>query len=174
MKKFVTVFSLMLIAFIICSLCNIEKINGFFTDEETSTNKLTIGSVETEIVEENDTKIISPGEEFKKIVKVRNTGKNPCYVRIKVLISPEKYKDELNLDIDITNWEYNNGYYYYKNVLNVNKETPPLFTKLTIPQDLKDGDIFDINIYSEGVQSIVYENDDLTIEDYLTIFEKIS
>ena len=173
MKNSIKILSLMLVVLAICSLFNMRSINGFFHDEERLTDEIVFGDIETMIVEECDNKPIIPGEDFKKIVKVRNTGENPCFVRVKILISPEKYKDELALDINTTDWEYKDGYYYYKKVLDCNNETTPLFTKLTIPSSLENGDTFDINIYSESIQHMIYNNDNTIISDYKEIFEKI-
>ena len=173
MKNSIKILSLVLVVLAICSLFNMRSINGFFHDEETLTDEIVFGDIETTIVEECDNKPIVPGEDFKKIVKVRNTGENPCFVRVKILISPEKYKDELALDINTTDWEYKDGYYYYKKVLNCNNETTPLFTKLTIPSSLENGDTFDINIYSESIQHIIHNNDNTIVSDYKEIFEKI-
>lgn len=173
MKNSIKVLSIMLIILAVCSLFNIRSINGFFHDEEKLTDEIVFGDIETMIVEECDNKPIISGEQFKKIVKIKNTGESPCFVRVKVLISPEKYKNELALDINTTDWEYKDGYYYYKKILNCNDETTPLFTKLTIPTGLKNGDIFDINIYSESIQHIIRNKDNTIVSDYLEIFEKI-
>lgn len=172
MKNYIKITSLILILIAICLSLNFKNINAYFIDNETLSSELVFGTVETEIIEDNDTKIIVPGEDFKKVVKVKNIGESPCFVRVKVLISPEKYKDTLSLNINTNDWEYKNGYYYYKNTLNSGNETTPLFTKLTIPNDLETGDIFDINIYSESIQSIIYENGTV-IKDYKEIFEKL-
>ena len=171
MKKYIKIISLMLAICAIVSLSNMGGISGFFHDEETLNNELRIGSVETEIVEEYDTKPIVAGDIFKKIVWIKNIGESPCYVRVRILVSPEQYKEELALNIDTVNWEYRNGYYYYKHMLNSGEKTSPLFTQLTIPSGLETGDVFDINIYSESVQFIVGNTDDTKAKKYWEIFE---
>lgn len=173
MRKVTLIISSILVLLTALLALNMSGIYGYFHDEETITEELVFGSIETEIVEECDTKPVMPGEEFKKIVQVKNTGNNPCFVRVKVLISPEEYTDELALDINTNDWKYKDGFYYYRKVLNVNDETTPIFTKLHIPNNLEKGDTFDINIYSESIQSVIYENDNTTTKDFLEIFEKI-
>ena len=65
----IKIIALILIVFGICSCFNIQNINGYFLDKETLSDDIVFGNVETEIIEEYDTKTIVPGEEFKKIVK---------------------------------------------------------------------------------------------------------
>lgn len=173
MNKYLKLLSIVLVLITICMSINMKSISGFFHDEEKITNKIVIGSVETSIMEEFDTKPIVAGDEFKKIVTVKNNGNSPCYVRLKVLISPEQYKDELNLDINTTDWEYLDGYYYYKKILGCNEETVPIFTKLYIPNGLEKGDTFDINIYSESLQYFVNDNDNTVSKSYYDIFKNI-
>ena len=173
MKNFIKIVSIVLITIAICLSFNMKNITGFFCDKESIPNKIAIGDVETEIIEEIDTKIIVAGEQFKKVVKIKNIGQSPCFVRTKVLISPENYKNELDLDINTNDWEYKDGYYYYKNVLQINDETTPLFTELTIPSSLEKGDIFDVNIYSESIQSFAYNKDNTISQNYIDIFKSL-
>ena len=172
--KSIKLIAIMLIVVGVCFSTNMQNINGYFSDEESVSDELVFGNVETEIVEEYDTKPIIPGEEFKKVVRIKNIGKNSCFVRVKILISPEEYAEELNLNINTNDWEYKNGFYYYKKPLNSGEITTPLFTKLTIPSGLNSGDVFDINIYSESIQSVIYGNNHEIIDNYSEIFEKIS
>lgn len=175
MRKNIKIIGIILILFFFYTVCSIESINAYFTDDEILLNEVKIGSIKTEIVEENDNKTIVPGDDFKKIVKIKNIGESSCYVRVKVLISPEKYIDELNLDINTTDWDYQDGYYYYRHILDCGESTTPLFTKLTVPSGLKNGDVFDIDIYNESVQTIIYDaNNNIITENYLAIFENIT
>ena len=173
MSNSIKILSLTLIIFAILSISNIGMINSLFYDNETLTKKIEFGTIDTKIIEEYDTKPIVAGEDFKKIVKVKNVGTNPCFIRVKLLINPEKYIDELALDINKTDWEYKDGFYYYKEILHVNEETAPLFTKLHIPDDLVEGETFDINVYSESIQSVIYSKNGQKTMNYAEIFEKI-
>jgi hypothetical protein len=173
MIKYTKAICFILITIAICLSFNVGHINAFFQDKENIPNKITIGNVETEIIEEYDVKPIIPGEEFKKIVKVKNTGNSSCFVRVKVEVSPEEYKDDLALNIDANYWEYKDGYYYYNSALQPNKETTPLFTKLHIPNNLKSGDVFDVNVYCESIQSVIFNSNNTKTEKFLEIFEKI-
>lgn len=175
MRKSIKILSTILALLVIFIVCNIENINAFFSDSDTLINEVKIGSIKTEIIEENDTKTIVPGDNFKKVVSVKNIGESPCYVRIRVLISPNQYTKELNLDINTFDWDYQNGYYYYKHVLYCGESTTPLFTQLTVPSGLKDGDVFDIDIYNESVQAIALDsNNNIITKNYLEVFDEIS
>ena len=60
-----------------------------------------------------------------------------------------------NLDIDAANWQSSNGYYYYNQELSKNQITAPLFTTVTIPDNLSDqyqGATFSLDVYAEAVQ----------------------
>ena len=129
----------------------------------TVVNTFTVGSVETEIDEDVD-----PSNYLKK-VRVVNTGKNDCLVRMRVVISPENNRITID-DYNKSNFEKkDDGFWYYKGVLkapSVNEyyATPYLFTKYTIPTDFKDN--FTITVYQEAVQAMVHLANGSTISAY--------
>ena len=128
----------------------------------TVVNTFTVGSVETEIDENVD-----PSRNLKE-VRVVNTGKNDCLVRMRVVISPEKSGIELG--------NYNNefekksdGFWYYKGILKAPTEnkyyaTPYLFTNYKIPEGFEDN--FTITVYQEAVQATVHLANGTTISAY--------
>ena len=128
----------------------------------TVVNTFTVGSVETEIDEKVD-----PSQNLKE-VRVVNTGKNDCLVRMRVVISPEKS----GIAIDNYNNKFeqkSDGFWYYKGILKAPTEneyyaTPYLFTKYTIPTDFKDN--FTITVYQEAVQAMVHLANGSTISAY--------
>lgn len=128
----------------------------------TVVNTFTVGSVETEIDENVD-----PSNNLKK-VRVVNTGKNDCLVRMRVVISPEKSGIAID-DYNSTKFTQKGDFWYYNGVLKAPTEneyyaTPYLFTKYKIPAEFKDN--FTITVYQEAVQAMVHLTDGTTISAY--------
>ena len=129
----------------------------------TVVNTFTVGSVETEIDEDVD-----PSQNLKE-VRVVNTGKNDCLVRMRVVISPEKSGIAINDYNDSKFEKKDDGFWYYKGILKAPTEseyyaTPYLFTNYTIPAEFKDN--FTITVYQEAVQAMVHLTDGTTISAY--------
>lgn len=133
----------------------------------TLTNTFTVGSVESTTEEPTPT---PDGDVISKQPYVRNTGKNPALVRARVSISPQKLVDEYNIDVTLNSnfWVEYNGYYYYKNILEVGKQTEPIFTEVTGSDIVQDGQInvgldgLEIAIYHESIQTVVLNGDGTT------------
>lgn len=59
-------------------------IYAFLSDGDTANNRTTIGDVTTDIPEKfTPPDDIKPGDVITKDVKIRNTGKDDCYVRVR-------------------------------------------------------------------------------------------
>ena len=103
---------------------------------------------------------------IKENVSIKNTGDIPTYVRAKIVISYEDndgiiLDDEpvLNTDYSLTlsnstNWIYNanDGFYYYKNIVNPNTETDILIREckeLTTNTDK----VLTVDIISQNIQA---------------------
>ena len=151
---------------------------AYFTAEDSATNEFTVGNVKIDLIEpkwdeigKHEAKDAYPGEALAKNPQVVNTGKNPCFVRIKVEGLEQfvkKYGEDAMIGlryidaegvyhegINKTDWEYNeaDGYYYYKKVLATvatagdawNKglvaKTPELFSQIVIPTQLKNDEV---------------------------------
>lgn len=128
----------------------------------TVVNTFTVGSVETEIDENVD-----PSNNLKK-VRVVNTGKNDCLVRMRVVISPEKSGIAID-DYNSTKFTQKGDFWYYNGVLKAPTEneyyaTPYLFTNYKIPEKFEDN--FTITVYQEAVQAMVHLTDGTTISAY--------
>lgn len=97
---------------------------------------------------------LKPGAQFRKKVTVKNTGLNPCKVRIMANFSDSSIADLAEVDFNTKDWEYKgDGYYYYRHELNHGDETECLFSSVKIKDDapvemLKD---FEIIIYVESI-----------------------
>ena len=129
----------------------------------TVVNTFTVGSVETEIDENVD-----PSQYLKK-VRVVNTGKNDCLVRMRVVISPENSGIAIDNYNDSEFEKKDDGFWYYKGILKAPTEneyyaTPYLFTNYKIPAEFKDN--FTITVYQEAVQAMVHLADGTKISAY--------
>ncbi len=139
---------------------------AYLTDkEEALVNAFKVGNVTTEIEEEFEQ--LETATEFKKEPIVVNTGENDCYVRARVLASPE---EALSLEEFSNNWTYNeaDGFYYYNVVLPAGGQTDAIFTKVTVTDTSIDG--FEVTVYQEAVQTKVYAQDGTFTEDSATIW----
>ena len=166
-----------LFGFIGCLLVSILAIGGtiaWLTDNEEAVNKVTIGHVDIEVNEtwENgvDGQNVAPGVEVAKDPTVKNIGKNPAYIRVRVEISNTFYEPFLEINYQVEpngNWFKEGEYYYYKAIVDVNNSTTPVFTKfmlndnfieppVTAPSDTEQPG-FDIVVYAEAIQSEAFE-----------------
>ena len=136
---------------------------SFFSDDANSaSNKIAAGSLDMELVEmssqggveypfENNIRIV-PSVKVSKIVRIKNTGTLPMYVRVKIDIAIDKDESTLpenwrslilcnfNLDNEETGsasaWELRDGYYYYILPLEADKVTTPLFDTITFSPEM--------------------------------------
>lgn len=119
----------------------------------TLTNTFKVGNVTTEIEEpfEQETNTT-----FKKEPSVKNIGENECYVRARVLASPE---EALSLKEFSNNWTYDedDGFYYYNDILPAGGQTDAIFKKVEVKDTSIDG--FEVTVYQEAVQTKVYAQD---------------
>ncbi len=153
---------------------------AYFSSKESKKNKFTIGSISTKINENFDkdsAKDVSPNEEIKKVVSVKNTGKNPVIVR--VIINPQ-WDEEVDKNGKVTKfttsasnqiqlnfsdaWKEDwikdsDGYYYYNKILNPGESTSDLLKSVSLKNDISQEDrrnfenrSFSVNVSSEAIQ----------------------
>lgn len=150
---------------------------AYLIAKDKAVNQFTIGENIIEIFENYEPpEKLEPGVEFQKEPYVKNTGNLPCFVRMRADFSNSKAEEFCeSLNIDTENWEYNSndGYYYYKNLLNPNDVTEPLFTKVKIKSTINDSDIvdFDILIYAESCQHNDHDGE-CSLDEYKTVWDK--
>ena len=144
---------------------------AYLIDKDSATNTFTVGNVDIVLTEPNwvasgskDAPEVYPGEALAKDPQVTNTGKNPCFVRIKVTgldcLGTEgmiQYRTNYVVGALGADWElHTDGYFYYTNVLEVGKTTTALFDSIVIPTTatnaLSDGS-FNIVIDAYAVQA---------------------
>lgn len=127
---------------------------AYLTDKEDAlVNTFKVGNVTTEIEEPFEQETSTT---FKKEPSVKNTGESDCYVRARVLASPE---EALSLKEFSNNWTYNeaDGFYYYNAVLPAGGQTDAIFKKVEVTDTSIDG--FEVTVYQEAVQTKVYAQD---------------
>ena len=146
-----------------------------FLQKETGalTNKFKIGEITTVI--EEDPKV--NGSTIEKDPKVVNLGPNDCIVRMRAVVSPKEIADFLedgHINYDTSNWKLgDDGFWYYQKIVpyvadNENaSSTTSLFTEITgltdadgkIIEQFKDVEDFQITLYQEAVQAVVWDKE---------------
>jgi len=99
------------------------------------------GTGETEYVNPVE---IMPATSVSKIVKVKNSGDLPVFIRMKIDKSinkpentlPDNWEDLISCDINTDAWTYRNGYYYYNEALESGSVTIPLFKNVYFSADM--------------------------------------
>lgn len=145
---------------------------AYLASSDQAINRIPVGVDRTEIVERYDPPAkLEAGISFPKEVKISNTGKVPCYVRIKPLYTDEAALEYASVDYNTSDWVYDNsdGYWYYKYAVDPGGLTSPLFTTVTIDKNAAEDEIkdFDILVYHESYQKGTYD-------DYVTAWENYS
>ena len=133
---------------------------SYLQSKDGAVNRFTVGSVETEIVEDFPDPSITPNTPHVKKVQVRSTGDNDCYVRARVLpaSNPDKFQFDFNTDDWTRDGDGVEAWWYYNKVLEPGETTEPLFEHYTITADLSNepADNLQIYVYEESTQSEGY------------------
>lgn len=178
MKKKLLILSLAAICLAIAAVGTLT----YFTSVDSAHNVITTGGIEIELQEwmenpdpgEDGEELIAfpadgitdvmPGTSVSKIVRVKNIGSNPAYIRLQVdkTITPAQAEGDVTLDPDLvalnfntTAWTYQGGYYYYNEALDPDDTTPDLFTTVTFDSDMDNpyqGCTVDIEITAYATQ----------------------
>lgn len=149
---------LWIIGFIILILLiSFPIVYSYLSDADKTNNQFSVGGNKIELIEEFDPpEELLPGTTFTKDVKVKNIGENDCYIRIKAVFTNSDIGNYCTVDFNTTDYEYNSedGYYYYKNKLNVGEVSSSLFTTVSISDEIPKFEIQDFNIlvYAESIQ----------------------
>lgn len=115
-------------------------------------NTFALAEVHTEIDEPES------GTAADKTAKVVNTGESPVYVRARVVISgadAEALQNKFTFTYDSHWQDGGDGFYYYKGILPANSgadsKTEPLFTGVTVSNDVDETKQFSVDVYQESV-----------------------
>lgn len=154
-KKNKIIFSCLIIFLLIFSVVGITS---YLSDADSIDNIFTIGGNRVELVEEfNPPDKLEPGISFQKDVKVKNSGPNACYVRVKAVFNNSDVGQYCEVDWNTKDWTYNaeDGYWYYKEPISRWEKTTSLFTTVKLADDIPSYaiDDFDMIIYGESYQS---------------------
>ena len=134
-----------------------------------ATNVVTSGNIQFIIHETTDQGTefpkegvyIVPGDIVSKEVSVENVCEHPFYLRVKIVYgidSQELPAEEcFKLNIDEENWHYDNGWYYYKGIVEPGATTPNVFSKVEIVGNKVDnsylGKTLTLTVAAHAVQS---------------------
>ena len=161
------------------AVCGFGGTYAYFTYLREMKNRFTIGHNEITVTEEYDPPDeIIPGEEtsFFKKFQVENTGSVLCYVRVRLDYSDsdmqqfctnvlgenrapaEEWGDRIE-EFSDGRWIFGtDGWYYYRDVLEVGERTDRLLEKVevSVPQELEDRiKEFEILVYGESIQTMI-------------------
>lgn len=144
MKKTLTI----ILAFVLVIAMSVAGTVAYLTSTDSATNTFTIGEVKIDLTEPKwdaagsvDAPEVYPGEPLAKDPTVKNTGKNPCFVRISVTNldqfganAPIIYKTDYVANKLGENWVlHTDGYFYYTKPLEVGATTDALFDQIVMP-----------------------------------------
>ena len=172
-----------LVVFIAIAVMSISGTMAYFTADSVATNVITAGNIDITLEEwevedqvpynNKNKQNIMPGSEIDKIVKVRNHGSNPAYIRVaveKVIALADGMEGTADLSllhcpINTEYWIEKDGYYYYQHILEAGEATEPLFEKVIFDKAM--GNMYQncevtINVKAEAVQSENNEKEDVT------------
>lgn len=134
-----------------------------------ATNVVTSGNIQFIIHETTDQGTefpkegvyIVPGDIVSKEVSVENVCEYPFYLRVKIVYgigSQELPAEEcFKLNINEENWQYEDGWYYYKGIVEPGVTTPNVFSKVEIVGNKVDnsylGKTLTLTVVAHAVQS---------------------
>jgi len=134
-----------------CILLTVTGTLALITSETTGVNVITMGNIKVATIETaveeaggipkpfEGTFTVIPGRQNSWIFEVENRGNQDAYIRVsidKVInlangVSGTPDNDVMQFAINNTDWQYQDGFYYYKKPLAANAKTTPLFTAVS-------------------------------------------
>ena len=182
MSKFRNKRIYIVVALLLCA-ASVSASFAIFSSWKTAENNLYVGHNEIEIEEEFEPPSeLKQDTQFKKEVKVRNTGNVPCYVRVFADFSDSEVRDVAEFSADgetfmsvgdyqaairERGWAYDpdTGYYYYTVPVQPGDATPVLFHSVQVHFE-RESDIreFRIIVSAESIQTA--DEDGVEIDDY--------
>lgn len=160
-------YKLAVIAFVVILISLSSKATlAYYVLQGTSKNIITTGDVDISIVETlNGVAFtgninVAPGSTLNRALYVQNVGGHPCWLRIKIETTKNvDDRDVISMHIDSQNWIYQDGYYYYKNILASGATTAALYDQLSIleygdeTEERYSGTYVSMAITAEAIQS---------------------
>lgn len=152
MKRKILVFALLAA----CLSMLAYSTTAYFTYEDTATNVIAMGNIKIELQELSipndgsepvsftDPIDVLPGTSVSKVVRVKNIGSNPAFLRIAVKksvllaegLTGEVDTSLITCNINTEKWIEQDGYYYYTEKLAPGETTAPLFTEVSFAPNM--------------------------------------
>ena len=148
---------------------------AYYSTVGKATNVVTSGNIQFIIHEMTDQGTefpqegvyIVPGDVVSKQVSVENDCEHPFYLRVKIVYGVDSTElsaeDCFKLNINEEYWEYHDGWYYYKGIVNPAETTPNVFSHVEIVGSKVDneylGKTLTLSVVAHAVQS---ENNPIT------------
>lgn len=142
---------------------------SFYTTVGKATNVVTSGDIRFIIHETTDAGTefpregvyIVPGDVVSKRVSIESDCSHPFYLRVKMMYGIESQElsseDCFKLNIDESNWELHDGWYYYKGIVQPGETTPYVFSHVEIVGSKVDnsyiGKTLTLTVKAQAVQS---------------------
>ena len=142
---------------------------AYYSTVGKATNVVTSGNIQFMIHETTDQGTafpeegvyIVPGDIVSKKVSVENVCEHPFYLRVKLVYGVDSQElsaeDCFKLNIDESNWQYVDGWYYYKGIVKPGQTTPDVFSKVEIVGSKVDnsylGKTLTLSVVAHAVQS---------------------
>ena len=160
-------YKLAVIAFVVILISLSSKATlAYYVLQGTSKNIITTGDIDISIVETlNGVAFtgninVAPGSTLNRALYVQNVGGHPCWLRIKIETTKNvDDRDVISMNIDSQNWIYQDGYYYYKNILASGATSAALYDQLSIleygdeTEERYSGTYVSMAITAEAIQS---------------------
>ena len=170
-KRNLTVIALLAIILTFLSQTSV----AYFTTVGAATNVVTSGNIRFLIHETTDQGTefpregvyIFPGDVVSKRVTIESDCRHPFYLRVKAVYGVNSQElsaeDCFKLNINETDWQFHDGWYYYKGIVEPGETTPQVFSHVEIVGDKVDnryiGKTLTLTVVAQAVQS---ENNPIT------------
>ena len=142
---------------------------SYYSTAGTARNIVTSGNIRLVIRETDgngddyptDGVYIVPGDVVSKVVFIENDCDHPFYLRVKIVYGVDSEElsadDCFKLNIEEENWFYNDGWYYYKGIVDPRTRTPDVFSHVEIVGSKVDknyiGKTLTLTVLAQAVQS---------------------
>ena len=155
--------------------CLTQSTVAYYSAIGKATNVVTSGNIRFMIHEKTDSGAdfptegvyIVPGDIVSKQVSIESDCEHPFYLRVKMVYGINAaelpVEDCFKLDIDESNWQYHEGWYYYNGIVEPGQTTPHVFSHVEIVGAKVDnryiGKTLELTVVAQAVQS---ENNPIT------------
>ena len=142
---------------------------AYYSTVGKATNVVTSGNIQLIIHEKTDQGTefpkegvyIVPGDIVSKEVSIENDCSHPFYLRVKIVYGVDSQvlsaEDCFKLNIDESNWQLHDGWYYYQGIVEPGETTPNVFSKVEIVGNKVDnsyiGKTLILSVVAHAVQS---------------------